>query len=162
VALRAANAKLQTPKEYRIAERHLRALCTSVRAMRLPLAHFLAYEAFSSINHDSRLLFFTLAFSALVVATSIKAAEPDLVFADFEGSDYGAWQVEGDAFGKGPAQGTLPGQMAVSGFVGKGLVNSFAGGDRSTGKLTSPKFRIERKYIGFLIGGGGIRGGRRA
>jgi hypothetical protein len=106
----------------------------------------------------SRLLYFTLAFPALAFVTAIEAAEPDLVFADFESSDYGAWQVEGDAFGKGPAQGTLPGQMAVSGFVGKGLVNSFVGGDRSTGKLTSPKFRIERKYIGFLIGGGGFEG----
>ncbi len=54
----------------------------------------------------------------------------------------------------GPARGTLPGQMAVGGFLGRGLVNSFAGGDRSTGSLTSTPFRIERPYLNFLIGGG--------
>ena len=75
--------------------------------------------------------------------------------ADFEGADFGAWKVTGDAFGRGPAQGTLPGQMHVDGFRGKGLVNSFLGGDDATGKLESPPFKIERKFIKYLIGGGG-------
>ena len=44
--------------------------------------------------------------------------------------------------------------MQVDGFRGKGLVNSFFNGDDTTGTLTSPEFRIERKYIAFLIGGG--------
>lgn len=86
-------------------------------------------------------------------AGSLRAAD-DLLIADFEGPDYGAWTVTGDAFGKGPAQGTLPGQMAVDGFRGKGLVNSFHGGDGAIGTLTSPAFRIERGYLTFLIGGG--------
>ena len=54
----------------------------------------------------------------------------------------------------GPTKGALPGQMSVSGFKGKGLVNSFHKGDTSTGTLTSPPFPIERNFIGFLIGGG--------
>ena len=54
----------------------------------------------------------------------------------------------------GPAQGTLPNQMPVDGFKGKGLVNSFYKGDGTTGTLTSPPFKIERKFISFLIGGG--------
>jgi len=33
-------------------------------------------------------------------------------------------------------------------------VNSYVGGDGSTGTLTSPPFVIERKYINFLVGGG--------
>jgi sucrose-6-phosphate hydrolase SacC (GH32 family) len=82
------------------------------------------------------------------------AAEPDIVVADFEGADYGQWKVEGTAFGTGPAHGTLPNQWAVSGFIGKGLVNSYHGGDPSTGRLLSPPFVIQRKYIKFLIGGG--------
>ncbi|MGA2497731.1 MAG: GH32 C-terminal domain-containing protein [Tepidisphaeraceae bacterium] len=82
----------------------------------------------------------------------------DIVIADFEGDTYGDWTVEGTAFGKGPAHGTLPGQMPVSGFAGKGLVNSFNGGDDSTGTLTSPAFTISRKYLTFLIGGGGFPG----
>jgi len=88
----------------------------------------------------------------------LRAAEKDIVFADFEGDNYGDWKTTGTAFGKGPARGTLPGQMEVTGYLGKGLVNSFFGGDTSTGKLTSPEFKVERKYISFLIGGGGFPG----
>ena len=96
----------------------------------------------------------------LLAATSLaaQAAEPlpgtDLLIADFEGSSYGAWLATGEAFGPGPAPGTLPGQMPVDGFKGKGLVNSFYKGDPSTGTLTSPEFRIGRPFINFLIGGG--------
>ncbi len=79
---------------------------------------------------------------------------PDILIADFEGKDYGAWTVTGEAFGPGPAQGTLPGQMQVSGYLGHGLANSFNRGDSTTGTLTSPTFTISRKYVNFLIGGG--------
>jgi sucrose-6-phosphate hydrolase SacC (GH32 family) len=78
----------------------------------------------------------------------------DLVIEDFEGEGWGQWKVTGEAFGSGPAHGTLPNQMPVDGFLGKGLVNSYHGGDGTTGTLTSPEFKIERKYITFLIGGG--------
>jgi hypothetical protein len=47
--------------------------------------------------------------------------------------------------------------MAVDGFLGEGLVNSFLGGDDSTGTLTSPPFKIERPFLSFLIGGGNTR-----
>ena len=100
-----------------------------------------------------RLLPLTLVISLSWLPISAKAA-PDLLIADFEGATYGDWKVEGEAFGPGPAQGTLAGQMPVSGFQGKGLVNSFFNGDRTTGTLTSPEFRIERPYLSFLIGGG--------
>lgn len=89
----------------------------------------------------------------LITAAALHAAEP-IVIADFETETYGAWKVEGDAFGKGPAHGKLVGQQNVEGFLGKGLVNSFNGGDNGTGQLTSPVFKIERKFITFLIGGG--------
>ncbi|MDR3638521.1 MAG: glycoside hydrolase family 32 protein [Isosphaeraceae bacterium] len=98
------------------------------------------------------------AIAALVLFTLATAAwaagRDDIVIADFEGKDFGAWQATGTAFGQGPARGTLPGQMTVEGFQGQGLVNSFHGGDDSTGTLTSPPFRIERRAINFLIGGG--------
>ncbi len=38
---------------------------------------------------------------------------------------------------------------------GERLVNSFVRGDDSTGSLTSPPIKIERKFVNFLIGGGG-------
>ncbi len=91
----------------------------------------------------------------LLLLAAPASAQDDLLLADFEGTDYGDWTVEGEAFGPGPAQGTLDHQMNVSGYRGKGLVNSFFGGDRATGSLTSPSFEIERKFINFLVGGGG-------
>src|SRR3954463_4851609 len=95
----------------------------------------------------------------LILLSGLRAAAvEDIVFADFEGDTYGAWTTSGAAFGEGPAAGTLPGQMQVSGFAGKRLVNSFHGGDGSMGRLTSPEFKIEKKYINFLIGGGGFAG----
>ena len=81
-------------------------------------------------------------------------ARPALVFADFEGDGYGAWEVEGTAFGSGPAHGTLVNQNPVAGFEGQGLVNTYLGGDDPVGTLTSPAFTIERRWISFLIGGG--------
>ena len=91
------------------------------------------------------------------LAAPMRAGEPnrpDLPVADFEGDTYGAWKTEGTAFGSGPAKGALDGQQPVAGFEGLGLVNSFLGGDDSEGTLTSPEFKIERKFINFLIGGG--------
>jgi fructan beta-fructosidase len=94
--------------------------------------------------------------AVLPLALWARAADrPDVLVADFEGDAYPAgWTTTGTAFGTGPARGTLPNQMPVSGFLGKGLVNSFRGGDGSTGTLTSPAFKLERKYLNFLVGGG--------
>lgn len=79
--------------------------------------------------------------------------EPILI-ADFEGADYGTWKATGAAFGERPAGGTLGGQQQVSGFEGKGLVNTFIAGDAPQGTLTSPPVTINRRYLNFLIGGG--------
>ena len=92
--------------------------------------------------------------TCLLWTMALRAEEPDLLIADFEGETYGDWTVTGEAFGPGPARGTLPNQMHVDGFEGKGLVNSFFKGDGSVGTLTSPEFTIERKYLNFLLGGG--------
>ncbi|MHC4329918.1 MAG: GH116 family glycosyl hydrolase, partial [Planctomycetota bacterium] len=98
----------------------------------------------------------------LIVHTAEKAPPPKraesprekIVLADFEGPDYGDWVATGNAFGTAPARGTLTGQQNVSGFVGKGLVNTFLDRDAAAGTLTSPEFTISRKFINFLIGGG--------
>jgi uncharacterized protein (DUF608 family) len=90
-------------------------------------------------------------------------ARPDIVVDDFEHADYGAWKVEGVAFGVGPvARENVPDYQGDLGGVGRRVVNSHAsapGGnvvekDRQTGKLTSPPFTIERRYLTFYIGGG--------
>jgi uncharacterized protein (DUF608 family) len=84
---------------------------------------------------------------------------PPLVFADFEGPDYGDWKVEGEAFGKGPAHGPVGVQAGrLRGFLGKGFVNTYQNSDDLHGKLTSPAFAIEHAFISFLVGGGSHAG----
>ncbi|MBN1805791.1 MAG: hypothetical protein JW837_11105 [Sedimentisphaerales bacterium] len=98
----------------------------------------------------------------LIVHTAEKAPEPEgtvkpqpkIILADFEDKNYKDWKATGQAFGKGPANGTLEGQQNVSGFLGNGLVNTFLYGDKPHGALTSPAFEISRKFVNFLIGGG--------
>ena len=84
----------------------------------------------------------------------LPAAPADLLIADFEGDSYGEWKVTGKAFGDGPdhTDGRLPNR--VTGHQGRGLVNTYLGGDPSTGTLTSPPFTIQRRHINFLIGAG--------
>ena len=49
------------------------------------------------------------------------ADRADILVADFEGDTYGdGWKTTGTAFGKGPAKGTLPNQMPVSGLSRQG------------------------------------------
>lgn len=91
----------------------------------------------------------------LLIAFALEGkAAPDVVFADFEGGDFGGWTASGEAFGKAPARGTLPNQQAVAGFEGSGYVSSYHGGDGSQGKLVSPSFKIANRHISFLVGGG--------
>ena len=92
--------------------------------------------------------------AALAALSYTARAADDVIVADFERETHAPWTVTGEAFGSGPASGALPGQMHVDGFNGAGLVNSFNKGDDSTGSLTSPEFRLEGKYLSFLIGGG--------
>jgi len=56
------------------------------------------------------------------------AADGDILLNDFEAADYGGWKTAGTAFGTAPAKGTLDVQREVSGFEGKGLVNTYLGG----------------------------------
>ena len=92
---------------------------------------------------------------AVMGMAGFAAQADDVVFADFEGGKYpDGWKVEGTCFGTEPARGALQDQQPVSGFGGNGLVNTFLGGDSSTGRMISPEFTIEKTAINFLVGGG--------
>jgi sucrose-6-phosphate hydrolase SacC (GH32 family) len=91
------------------------------------------------------------------VSDAIDALSPPSgeLIADFEGGQLPpGWRISGAAFGDGPVPGALEGQPYISGHLGRGLMNSFHGGDASTGTLTSPAFSITRPYLSFLIAGG--------
>lgn len=100
----------------------------------------------------------SLFLAVLPLLTGALSAGEDLVVDGFEGESFGDWKATGDAFGNAPATGALNGQMAVTGFQGRGLVNSYQRGDESTGRLVSAPFKIGRRYLNFLIGGGGFAG----
>ncbi|MEO0445161.1 MAG: DUF1553 domain-containing protein, partial [Verrucomicrobiota bacterium] len=99
---------------------------------------------------------FLAALEALEQTPPIDPWEGDLL-ADFESSSYGEWKLtnkNGTPFGEAPAQGAIGIQRTVSGFRGKGLVNSYGGNDDYEGQLTSPRFTINRPWINLLVGGG--------
>jgi sucrose-6-phosphate hydrolase SacC (GH32 family) len=75
-----------------------------------------------------------------------------VVFQDFESANTFAalgWTTTGAFAGRGPVSEGGP-----TGFLGKQLVDTFFGGDTSEGTATSPTFKINSRYIDFLIGGG--------
>jgi fructan beta-fructosidase len=74
---------------------------------------------------------------------------------NFDNGTYNNWSIEGEAFGSKPDNGLLSNSKLVKESArGKGWVNTYFEGDRTTGTLTSPEFKINKKYITFLIGGG--------
>ena len=85
--------------------------------------------------------------------TEMAPPKGDILIADFEGSDYGGWKATGTAFGNRPVR-AIAARNKVTGHRGKGLVNTYLGGDGATGTLTSPEFTIRRDYINLLVGGG--------
>lgn len=102
------------------------------------------------------LLLLLQVFAASAPATQPAQAGDDIVFENFETNRYVGWEITGDAFGTAPAQRRIKTQREVDGFRGKGLVNSYLGGDKAVGSMLSRTFVIQRKWITFLIGGGNL------
>ena len=93
------------------------------------------------------------AMAVCLLSTAARAA--DVVVADFEGDAYPpGWTTTGTALGPGPARGGFADQRPVTGFAGRGLVDTYRGGDSPVGTLTSPPFTVERDYLNLLVGGG--------
>lgn len=129
---------------------------TEARALR-DRGQELLNRAFAGAGDDAGKTMARYVSAAGRMIEEMKNRQPDgtgeLVFEDFE-ADYGDWKIEGEAFGKSPAPGALAGHQKISGFLGKGLVNTYLKSDTPTGRALSPEFKIERPFIHFLIGGG--------
>ncbi|WP_165220203.1 GH116 family glycosyl-hydrolase [Aquisphaera insulae] len=83
-----------------------------------------------------------------------REARPAIILADFEGGTYGSWKATGPALGSAPSTGAPTAEQHLSGFLGKGLVNTWVKDDGPKGRLVSPPFPIDRDHVNFLIGGG--------
>jgi sucrose-6-phosphate hydrolase SacC (GH32 family) len=78
----------------------------------------------------------------------------DLAIGHFSRTNYGDWKTTGTAFNLGPASNELLPKLEIENARDNRVASSEIEGDGPTGTLTSPEFKIARKYISFLIGGG--------
>ena len=94
-------------------------------------------------------------FAGMDLAPDADLAPDDLLVTDFESDTYGDWVVTGNAFGSGPTT-----EHHVANHHGKRVVDTFVinGELNATGELTSPKFKIDRNYLNFMIAGGKSKG----
>lgn len=77
------------------------------------------------------------------------APRSDLSLASFETPAFGDWSVEGTAFGSAPHQP----KAGFSGREGAALAWSGGNGHAATGRLLSSEFKVERRYVSFLVMG---------
>src|SRR5258708_15763637 len=78
----------------------------------------------------------------------------DLPIGHFTRTNYGDWKMTGTAFEKGPASDGLLPKLEIENAPDNRVASSEIDGDGPQGTLASPEFKIARKYISFLIGGG--------
>ena len=78
----------------------------------------------------------------------------DLLISEFPDNTYGAWKATGTAFRRGPASGALLPKLEIQNALDDKVISSEIEDDGPTGTLTSPKFKIDRRFMAFRIGGG--------
>lgn len=95
-----------------------------------------------------------------LVTTAVFGAD-DLPIADFEGNTYSPWEATGTAFNGGPAKQDSYAALEIANAIGSGVACSenfnagtSRGNDEPKGRLSSPVFETQRKYLSFKIGGG--------
>ncbi len=96
----------------------------------------------------------TLLALAVNLAFLVRCGAGDLSIGRFGSTNYGDWKMTGTAFKPGPASGGLLPKLEIENSSDDRVVSSEIEGDAPTGTLTSPEFKIARKYIAFRIGGG--------
>lgn len=92
--------------------------------------------------------------SVLALCAALNCVAEDVPISPFGKTDYGAWRATGTAFQKGPASGEWIARLEIENAREDGVASSEMDGDTSTGVLTSPEFRISRRFLAFRIGGG--------
>ena len=100
----------------------------------------------------SHALCFLAAIVLPALCSTCRAAEVPV--GRFGTASYGAWKATGTAFQKGPASGDLLTKLEIENASGAGVASSEIEGDQPMGTLTSPDFKISKRYVSFRIGGG--------
>ncbi|HTI71408.1 MAG TPA: glycoside hydrolase family 32 protein [Candidatus Limnocylindria bacterium] len=93
-------------------------------------------------------------FLSLLLGCTVQSVGADLPLGRFDGTNYGDWRATGNAFRMGPATERLLAPLEIENAAGTRVISSEMEGDGPTGTLTSPVFKIARKYIAFRVGGG--------
>jgi sucrose-6-phosphate hydrolase SacC (GH32 family) len=97
----------------------------------------------------------TILFAVLACLGSLLAGGAEnLAIGHFTATNYGDWKTTGTAFAKGPVSDGLLTKLEIGNARDNQVASSEIEGDKPTGTLTSPEFKIARKYISFRIGGG--------
>ena len=92
--------------------------------------------------------------AAFALAASLHAETADLPVGKFGRTDYGDWRATGTAFRRGPAADGQLTTLEIENAAGNQVASSEVEGDGPTGTLTSPEFKVTRRYVAFRIGGG--------
>ena len=104
-----------------------------------------------SLKNHCALILLALAWP---LAFAVNSNAEDLTIGHFGTADYGNWKTTGTAFGSGPVSGDLLAKLGIENAGGDPVASSKIDGDGPTGTLTSPEFKIARRYISFRISGG--------
>jgi fructan beta-fructosidase len=91
---------------------------------------------------------------AIHLALTVHCCAEELAIGQLSSTHYGDWKATGTAFNLGPASGEQLPKLEIENARDNQVVSSEMEGDGPTGTLTSPRFKIARKYIAFRIGGG--------
>ena len=94
--------------------------------------------------------------SALMILVVVASTHgDDLPIGRFKGETYDGWAVDGEAFKPGPVAGDTLTKLEIENAPDDwSVASSEVHGDGPTGTLTSPEFKVERKFIAFTIAGG--------
>jgi len=124
----------------------------------------LCRSAFSSLSRDSENVYSTTPLSKYwetalhLTNSSYEFASGDSnltqkILIDFE-NGFGTWKSNGEAFSKTILKGSKP-SHSVIGYSGLGWASSYnKDPKKSKGSLISPKFKVEYRFLNFLVGGG--------
>jgi sucrose-6-phosphate hydrolase SacC (GH32 family) len=100
----------------------------------------------------------TIGFALLAFITHfgilVNCNADNLAIGHFGDTNYGDWTATGTAFNAGPAADNLFPRLGIENARDHQVASSAIAGDGLTGTLTSPEFKIKRKYISFLVSGG--------